>query len=121
MSDSEAISKQEQTAALKTELLMLPNSVQEKNEWLVYTISNCPFCEKIKSLMEEEKIEVTQINCDIIGKKEAADLLAPFTENYRKYPMIFRDRGSIFVGGFDKTKTFLHEKKLPVLVTDADF
>jgi glutaredoxin len=76
--------------------------------YTIYSKSRCPFCTKVKVLLEEEPYTI--IDCDqyLIDDDTKQQFLL-FIENiagkeYRTFPMIFKDGN--FIGGFTETKVY---------------
>ena len=73
----------------------------------IYTKTGCPYCDKAKDLLKNEKI-VLIVNCDdyLIKDKE---VFLKFIEKiagiqHRTFPMVFKD--GEFIGGFTEIKSY---------------
>jgi glutaredoxin 3 len=83
------------------------------NGYTIYSKSGCPFCTKVKRLLEKELPEPLLVDCDDYLVENKADFLEFIAKlagkEYRTFPMIFHD--SQFIGGFTETKAY-YEKNM---------
>ena len=81
-----------------------PNSLG----YSVYTKNNCPFCDKVKQLLENDNILI--IPCDDFlknknDKEEFLNFIESITKiKHKTFPMVFFD--GKFIGGFTETKKY---------------
>lgn len=82
----------------------------------IYGKSGCPYCDKVKGLLEEYNETFVYVNCDeylVEHREEFLDFIEKFAEKeYRKFPIVFFSRD--FVGGYmDTMKLMLntHDNK----------
>lgn len=70
--------------------------------FIVYTKSNCPYCDKAKKLLEKEQMIV--INCDVMLNEDRDAFINEMKHKtgWKRitFPMIFID--SEFLGGYDE-------------------
>jgi len=82
--------------------------------YTVYSKSGCPYCTKVKDLLQEHSREFVVVDCDeyLIENKEA---FLSFIEtvnggiSHRTFPMVFRDGN--WIGGFTETKKGIEQEK----------
>lgn len=69
--------------------------------FVLYTKSNCPFCDNIKKMLEKERCII--INCDKILQNDKDAFIEEMKRktklNKITFPMIFCD--DVFLGGYD--------------------
>jgi len=81
--------------------------------YTIYSKSRCPFCTKVKVLLEEEPYTI--IDCDpYLTDENTKQEFLQFIENlinkqYRTFPMIFKD--GQFIGGFTETKVYYDKEQ----------
>lgn len=103
-----------------------PNILNDNdvNTWIVYTKSNCVFCNKVKELLEKEEI-ITIINCDNwLKHKEKKEIFLDLIKDiigyeYRTFPMVFLN--GKFIGGYIETKKYFEAKLNCELIIQEDF
>ena len=78
----------------------------------IYTASYCPFCVKVKSLLNKKKIKFTEI--DISNDESLKEKMSAMTNGARSVPQIFAD--NIYIGDCDKIHKLDQEKKLDKLL-----
>jgi glutaredoxin len=87
---------------------ILPNS----QGYTIYSKSGCPFCTKVKRLLEKEAPSPLLVDCDdyLVENKDAflAFIKEMAGKEYKTFPMIFHNGD--FIGGFTETKEH-HEKQ----------
>jgi len=87
-----------------------------KNGWIIYTKSNCKYCNLAKELFHEENINIQIINCDNwlieLNKKEyfLNKIKEYVGKEYKTFPMIFKD--GQFIGGFKETEQYINKNKI---------
>mgnify|MGYP003134319000 FL=1 len=74
-------------------------------KYLIYSISNCPFCDKAKELLRHKQIGFYDIAVDM--KKDIAIDIVSKT-GLKTWPQIFID-GS-FIGGYTELKQYFERK-----------
>ena len=72
--------------------------------YTIYTKNNCSYCERVKTLLKNEKVLI--IPCDEYLEEDREEFLI-FVEvitgiSYKTFPMVFLD--GKFIGGFTETK-----------------
>ena len=77
-----------------------------KDGYTIYSKNKCGFCEKVKKLLENEKVEV--IHCDEYLLKNK-NIFLDFIEkkagiSHKTFPMVFLNE--VFIGGFTETKLY---------------
>ena len=81
---------------------ILPNS----QGYTIYSKSGCPFCTKVKRLLEKEAPSPLLVDCDdyLLENKEAFLIFIKEMagKEYKTFPMIFHNGD--FIGGFTETK-----------------
>jgi len=84
---------------------------QEKG-YTIYTKENCPYCTKVKNLLQDEKTLI--IPCDDYLLQNRAGFLKTIQDRikfeYKTFPMVFHD--GIFLGGFTETQLFYDKQHL---------
>jgi glutaredoxin len=99
--------------------IQLPLPIQ--SNWIIYTKSNCIYCDKVKELLNKEQI-ITFINCDTwLYDSETTHLFLSQMANiigkeYRTFPMVFKN--NIFIGGFTETSQLLNSQQNSIYFTD---
>ena len=82
------------------------------NSFTIYSKSNCCYCEKVKELLNNHKIQFVEVNCD----KYLSDSKLIFltfiksmaNKNFNTFPMVF-DKG-VFIGGFIETNKHIEKE-----------
>jgi len=87
---------------------ILPNS----QGYTIYSKSGCPFCTKVKRLLEKEAPSPLLVDCDdyLVENKDAflVFIKEMAGKEYKTFPMIFHNGD--FIGGFTETKEY-YEKQ----------
>ncbi len=87
---------------------ILPNS----QGYTIYSKSGCPFCTKVKRLLEKEAPSPLLVDCDdyLVENKESflVFIQEMAGKEYKTFPMIFHNGD--FIGGFTETKEY-YEKQ----------
>lgn len=87
---------------------ILPNS----QGYTIYSKSGCPFCTKVKRLLEKEAHSPLLVDCDdyLVENKDAflVFIKEMAGKEYKTFPMIFHNGD--FIGGFTETKEY-YEKQ----------
>jgi glutaredoxin len=77
--------------------------------WTVYTKSNCVYCDRAKSLLENQS--AIYINCDewLIDHKESFlnYMKDQIGREYKLFPMIFYN--GTFIGGYTESKEYIEK------------
>jgi glutaredoxin len=77
-----------------------------KITYTVYTKSNCSYCDKVKTLLQDVQPPPVCVNCDEYletCKSEFLEFIATLAgQDYKTFPMVFH--GGEFVGGYSDTK-----------------
>lgn len=100
------------------------NEFKDKKMWIIYTKSNCIYCDKIKKLLETEQI-VKIINCDnllkITVKKEKFinEIKKIVGYEYKMFPIVFYDNK--FIGGYEETRILFENNKNYDFLIEEDF
>jgi glutaredoxin len=91
---------------------------------IIYSISNCKYCDLAKDLLKNVK-ETIYINCDImisLNREEfKKSMRNKIGREWKTFPMIFHD--DIFIGGYDELCYFLafnDEIREYYMIDDAD-
>lgn len=93
------------------------------NSWIIYTKSNCIYCQKVKELLEKEE-KITIINCDnLLKSNERKETFFNSIKNnigciYRTFPIVFLNNN--FIGGYTETLR-LFDNKNKEFVINEDF
>ena len=93
-----------------------------KHSYTIYTKSNCIYCDRVKNLLEKEKVFI--VNCDEYLDKDRDTFLEQMDKwtltSHRTFPFVFSDQK--FIGGFDETCSYYQKKVLDYLyIYDEDF
>jgi glutaredoxin len=87
---------------------IMPNS----QGYTIYSKSGCPFCTKVKRLLEKESPAPLLVDCDDYLVENKEDFLLFIQQmagkEYKTFPMIFHNGN--FLGGFTETKEY-YEKQ----------
>lgn len=71
----------------------------------IYGKSGCPYCDKVKALLDEYKQEFTYVNCDeyLLADRDAflGFIRTVAGKEYKTFPMVFSPKG--FIGGYTDT------------------
>lgn len=81
------------------------------DKYYVYTRDNCPYCEKMKEYLDENKIAYEERNV-----LDSGVLNFMINEGYKTVPQVFRHNGLYRfdmepLGGYTETVAYLEEKK----------
>ena len=87
---------------------ILPNS----QGYTIYSKSGCPFCTKVKRLLEKEAPSPLLVDCDdyLVENKDAflVFIKEMAGKEYKTFPMIFHNGD--FIGGFTETKEYCEQQ-----------
>ena len=87
---------------------ILPNS----QGYTIYSKSGCPFCTKVKRLLEKEAPSPLLVDCDdyLVENKDAflVFIKEMAGKEYKTFPMIFHNGD--FIGGFTETKEYCEKQ-----------
>jgi glutaredoxin 3 len=78
----------------------------------IYTTNYCPFCVKVKSLLNKKKIKFFEI--DISNDETLKNKMSLMSNGARSVPQIFAD--NVHIGDCDKIHKLDQEKKLDKLL-----
>jgi glutaredoxin 3 len=78
----------------------------------IYTANHCPFCTKVKLLLNKKKIKFFEI--DLSSNEALREKMSSMTNGARSVPQIFAD--NIHIGDCDKIHKLDQEKKLDKLL-----
>jgi glutaredoxin 3 len=78
----------------------------------IYTTNYCPFCVKVKSLLNKKKIKFFEI--DISNDETLRNKMSLMSNGARSVPQIFAD--NVHIGDCDKIHKLDQEKKLDKLL-----
>ena len=80
-----------------------------ENSFTIYSKTNCRYCTLVKSLLNENKIQFNEINCDDYLSQDKQYFLNFIKEKaereFKTFPMVFCD--GKFVGGFVETERLI--------------
>jgi len=86
--------------------------MQNSQGYTIYSKSGCPFCTKVKRLLEKESPAPLLVDCDDYLVENKEDFLLFIQQmagkEYKTFPMIFHNGN--FLGGFTETKEY-YEKQ----------
>ena len=97
-----------------------PNS----NKWTVYTKSGCPYCYKVKDLLNINKVDYDIIDCDeLLKDSKLKEEFLSYIESranikHRTFPIVFDH--NVFIGGFDKTSEYMDKLNLSKNLSTID-
>lgn len=74
----------------------------------IYTTTICPYCNAVKSLFKNIKVEFEEINLD--NNQTLREKLSKENNGWRTVPMVFIDK--TFIGGYDDTSKMLKDGSL---------
>lgn len=92
--------------------------------YIVYTKSNCGYCDKVKELLKNVKPQPQIILCDeyLLNEKSKEHFLNDMTLKigwqHRTFPMVFFNNK--FIGGYEQTLRF-YERSCIIDSNDTDF
>jgi glutaredoxin 3 len=78
----------------------------------IYTTNFCPFCVKVKSLLNKKKIKFSEI--DVSSDEALREKMSTMTNGARSAPQIFAD--NVHIGDCDRVHKLDQEKKLDKLL-----
>ena len=78
----------------------------------VYTITNCPYCERAKALLRDRKIPFDEVHVDRNDDEQVQELLA--RSKMKTFPQIFA--GDKLIGGFMELEALDRGAKLMPLL-----
>jgi len=77
--------------------------------YTVYSKTGCPFCTKVKDLLQEKNLAFDLIDCDEYLKENKEAFLQFIQEKagkeHKTFPIVFRP--GYFIGGFSETKQLI--------------
>ena len=80
-------------------------------DYTVFTLSDCIYCDKVKTLLKSKKVEYVLCDEDIKYNKEIfleqMDRLT-HNSNHRTFPFVFKEK--IFLGGYEETREILDKE-----------
>jgi glutaredoxin len=99
----------------------IPNPLED--EITIYSKSACINCVKVKTLLKENNIKFTIINCDEFILEDKPGFLQFIhllvgTE-YKTFPMVFLNK--TFIGGYKETEDYLTKLRQKELIFDTNF
>jgi len=99
----------------------IPLPSTNANSFTIYSISSCPYCTKVKELLEKENPII--INCDEYRKNDRETFLKIMDGltglEYRTFPMVFH--GTKFIGGYDNSVIYYKQIiKEMIEITEVD-
>ena len=78
----------------------------------IFTSSNCPFCIKAKSLLNQKKVKFSEI--DVSNNESLREKMSNMANGARSVPQIFAD--NVYIGDCNKIYKLDQEKKLDKLL-----
>ena len=99
----------------------IPEPLQD--QITIYSKSGCTNCVKVKTLLKENNIKFTVIDCDefILEDKQGflqfINLLVH--KEYKTFPMVFLNK--TFIGGYKETEEYLTKLRQKELDFDTNF
>lgn len=85
-------------------------SILNNREVIVYSKSDCPWCDKAKALLTEKNIPFKELKYNIDFSREQIAEKIPFNYNRVTLPQVFVD--TIHIGGYENLKEFLRQMDL---------
>ena len=92
----------------------LMEKIEKKPKWKVYSLKGCPYCEKVKDVLNEKGIEFEYKEFASLPEDEQTKILGSMDkvkDGFRTYPRVFapsQDGKSYdFIGGYNDTCTYL--------------
>jgi glutaredoxin len=83
-------------------------SLPSTNSYTIYSISDCPYCDKVKELLKDKKPEPVIINCDQFKQNSREEFLTFMKEitnqDWKTFPMVFHN--GKFIGGYSDTENY---------------
>lgn len=99
----------------------IPKPTQD--EITIYSKSACTYCVKVKTLLKENNIKFTLIDCDEFILEDKPGFLQFIHllvgSEYKTFPMVFFNK--TFIGGYKETEEYLTKLRQKELDFDNDF
>lgn len=101
------------------DLLNLTNN----DKWIIYTKSNCVYCDKVKKILEKEEI-VSIINCDnMLKNQEKKEMFLNSIKEivgfeWKTFPIVFLNNK--FIGGYNDVEKYINQNNKELII-DEDF
>jgi glutaredoxin len=88
-----------------------------KKPFIVYTKSNCIFCDKLKFLGDQENENIKYINCDVVLQKMRSifmNIMKKQTKQERiTFPIVFHD--GEYIGGYKEYEKLVSVRHLELV------
>ena len=89
-------------------------AVEKKPKWKVYSLKGCPYCEKVKDVLNEKGIDFDYKEFGSLPEQEQTKILESMDKvrnGFRTYPRVFSptadNKSYDFIGGYNDTCTYL--------------
>lgn len=90
-------------------------SIEKKPKWKVYSLKGCPYCEKVKDILNDKGIEFEYKEFASLPDDEQTKILGSMDkvkDGFRTYPRVFAPstadgKSYDFIGGYNDTCTYL--------------
>jgi len=81
-----------------------------KTNYTVYTKKNCPYCSKVKDLLQNENVWVIECDGYLTNRDHFLNFIFQLTQkNYKTFPMVFHE--GQFIGGYTETLQYYTKKQ----------
>lgn len=89
--------------------------IEKKPKWKVYSLKGCPYCEKVKDVLNDKGIEFDYKEFASLPGDEQTKILESMDkvkDGFRTYPRVFAPstadgKSYVFIGGYNDTCTYL--------------
>lgn len=89
--------------------------IMTDNNWIVYTKSNCLYCDKVKELLKEENDKL-YIDCDKFIKTNRDKFLNVMKNKtgieIKTFPIVILNNE--YIGGYNETKEYIEQMNLTI-------
>ena len=90
------------------------NAIEKKPKWKVYSLKGCPYCDKVKDVLNEKGIDFDYKEFGSLPEQEQTKILESMDKvrnGFRTYPRVFSptadNKSYDFIGGYNDTCTYL--------------
>lgn len=88
-------------------------SQQSDVEYIIYTITGCEYCRKVKELLQHNSKSFNDVNCDeqlLNNKTQIFYLVEHETgQKWSTFPIVYRKQK--FIGGYTETANYIEMEK----------
>lgn len=90
------------------------SAIEKKTKWKVYSLKGCPYCEKVKDVLNDKGIDFDYKEFGSLPEEEQTKIVESMDkvrDGFRTYPRVFAPtadgKSYDFIGGYNDTCTYL--------------